>query len=170
MRSLDTQLHPDHLKVITQQVEEEQAILQSQTLLRLQQVHAADRRTPSPQVGNAAGRQRLAPQITALLTKHLFLSAGAGSPGAHPPPHRHRPCARTYPALPSRYRGDHEPFRLHQHHVHVQTEPGHYRAGKSTETLPTLEGIELKFRIGGVELERCVAPSSGAVVSGQERC
>lgn len=49
VRSLDTQLHPDHLKVITQQVEEEQAILQSQTLLRLQQVHA-DRQTHSPQV------------------------------------------------------------------------------------------------------------------------
>lgn len=55
VRSLDTQLHPDHLKVITQQVEEEQAILQSQTLLRLQQVHAADRHTHSPQVRNAAG-------------------------------------------------------------------------------------------------------------------
>ncbi|TNM85470.1 transcription factor AP-4-like [Takifugu rubripes] len=50
VRSLDTQLHPDRLKVITQQVEEEQAMLQSQTLLRLQQVHAADRQTHSPQV------------------------------------------------------------------------------------------------------------------------
>lgn len=50
VRSLDNQLHPERLKVITQQVEEEQAILQSQTLLRLQQIHAADRRTHSPQV------------------------------------------------------------------------------------------------------------------------
>lgn len=50
VRSLDNQLHPERLKVITQQVEEEQAILQSQTLLRLQQIHAADRQTHSPQV------------------------------------------------------------------------------------------------------------------------
>lgn len=50
VRSLDTHLQPEHLKVITQQVEEEQAILQSQTLLRLQQVHAADRQAHSPQV------------------------------------------------------------------------------------------------------------------------
>nr|XP_046263693.1 transcription factor AP-4-like isoform X3 [Scatophagus argus] len=50
VRSLDTQLHPERLKVIAQQVEEEQAILQSQTLLRLQQIHAADRQTHSPQV------------------------------------------------------------------------------------------------------------------------
>lgn len=50
VRSLDTQLHPERLKVITQQVEEEQAVLQSQALLRLQQIHAADRQTHSPQV------------------------------------------------------------------------------------------------------------------------
>ncbi|XP_023276416.1 transcription factor AP-4-like isoform X1 [Seriola lalandi dorsalis] len=50
VRSLDTQLHPERLKVITQQVEEEQALIQSQTLLRLQQIHAADRQTHSPQV------------------------------------------------------------------------------------------------------------------------
>uniref|UniRef100_A0A3Q2PCL4 Transcription factor AP-4 n=1 Tax=Fundulus heteroclitus TaxID=8078 RepID=A0A3Q2PCL4_FUNHE len=46
-------LHPERLKVITQQVEEEQALLQSQTLLRLHQIHAAaaaDRQTHSPQV------------------------------------------------------------------------------------------------------------------------
>lgn len=52
VRSLDTQLHPERLKVITQQVEEEQAILQSQTLLRLKQIHAADRHTHSSQVRN----------------------------------------------------------------------------------------------------------------------
>lgn len=50
VRSLDTQLHPERLKVITQQVEEEQALIQSQTLLRLQQIHTADRHTHSPQV------------------------------------------------------------------------------------------------------------------------
>nr|XP_057929184.1 transcription factor AP-4-like isoform X2 [Doryrhamphus excisus] len=48
VRSLDTQLHPERLKVITQQVEEEQAHLQSQTLLRLQQIQAADRQPHSP--------------------------------------------------------------------------------------------------------------------------
>lgn len=52
VRSLDTQMSPERLKVITQQVEEEQAILQSQTLLRLQQIHAAERQTHSPQVRN----------------------------------------------------------------------------------------------------------------------
>ncbi|KAK9539875.1 hypothetical protein VZT92_002362 [Zoarces viviparus] len=50
MRSLSSQLQPDRLKVITQQVEEEQALLQTQTLLRLQQIHAADRRPHSPRV------------------------------------------------------------------------------------------------------------------------
>ncbi|XP_043970439.1 transcription factor AP-4-like isoform X2 [Gambusia affinis] len=50
VRSLDGQLHPERLKVITQQVDEEQALIQSQTLLRLQQIHAADRQTHSPQV------------------------------------------------------------------------------------------------------------------------
>ncbi|XP_037329179.1 transcription factor AP-4-like isoform X1 [Pungitius pungitius] len=43
-------LLPDRLKVITQQVEEEQALIQSQTLLRLQQIHGADRPPRSPQV------------------------------------------------------------------------------------------------------------------------
>lgn len=50
VRALNTQLLPDRLKVITQQVEEEQALIQTQTLLRLQQIHAADRRPHSPQV------------------------------------------------------------------------------------------------------------------------
>ncbi|KAK5866239.1 hypothetical protein PBY51_020445 [Eleginops maclovinus] len=50
VRTMNTQLQPDRLKVITQQVEEEQALIQSQTLLRLQQIHAADRRPHSPQV------------------------------------------------------------------------------------------------------------------------
>ncbi|KAM8879252.1 transcription factor AP-4-like isoform 2-T2 [Spinachia spinachia] len=50
VRSRNTQLLPDRLKVITQQVEEEQALIQSQTLLRLQQIHTADRQPHSPQV------------------------------------------------------------------------------------------------------------------------
>ncbi|KAM3623501.1 uncharacterized protein V6R79_012021 [Siganus canaliculatus] len=51
VRSLDSQLHPERLKVIAQQAEEEQVILQSQALLRLQQqIQAADRQTHSPQV------------------------------------------------------------------------------------------------------------------------
>ncbi|XP_054460229.1 transcription factor AP-4-like [Anoplopoma fimbria] len=50
VRSLSGQLQPERLKVITQQVEEEQALIQSQTLLRLQQIHAADRQPHSPQV------------------------------------------------------------------------------------------------------------------------
>ncbi|KAG7240775.1 hypothetical protein INR49_026397 [Caranx melampygus] len=41
---------PRALKVITQQVEEEQALIQSQTLLRLQQIHAADRQNTVTQV------------------------------------------------------------------------------------------------------------------------
>ncbi|XP_072319414.1 transcription factor AP-4-like isoform X2 [Eucyclogobius newberryi] len=45
VRTLDGQLHPERLKVITQQVEEEQALLQNHTLLRLQQIHALDRQT-----------------------------------------------------------------------------------------------------------------------------
>lgn len=40
VRSLDMVLHPERLKVITQQVQEEQAHIQTQTLLRLQQLHA----------------------------------------------------------------------------------------------------------------------------------
>ncbi|XP_023804850.1 transcription factor AP-4 isoform X1 [Oryzias latipes] len=50
VRSLDSQLYPERLKVITQQVEEEQVLVQSQTLLRLQQIHSVDRKAPSPQV------------------------------------------------------------------------------------------------------------------------
>lgn len=52
VRSLDTQGHPDRLRVITQQVDEEHAQLQSQTLLRLQQIQAADRPPRSPKVGH----------------------------------------------------------------------------------------------------------------------
>lgn len=50
MHSLDSQLHPERLKVITQQVEEEQALLQSQTLLRLQHIQALDKQTSQVEV------------------------------------------------------------------------------------------------------------------------
>lgn len=53
VRTMDSLLHPERLKVITQQVEEEQALFQSQTLLRLQQIHAMDRQTHSSQVSSA---------------------------------------------------------------------------------------------------------------------
>lgn len=48
IRCLDGQLNPERLKVITQQVEEEQSLIQNQTMIRLQQIH--DRVTHSPQV------------------------------------------------------------------------------------------------------------------------
>ncbi|KAK6300722.1 hypothetical protein J4Q44_G00288200 [Coregonus suidteri] len=60
VRSLDMVLHPERLKVITQQVQEEQAHIQTQTLLRLQQLHSEtsaerDRHTAhSPQVRSPA--------------------------------------------------------------------------------------------------------------------
>ncbi|XP_037546088.1 transcription factor AP-4 [Nematolebias whitei] len=50
VRCLDTQLHPERLKVLTQKVEEEQVLIQNQMLLRLQQIHAADKQTHSSQV------------------------------------------------------------------------------------------------------------------------
>lgn len=50
VRSLNSHLHPERLKVITQQVQEEQAQLQTQTLLRLQQLSQQDRHTHSPKV------------------------------------------------------------------------------------------------------------------------
>ncbi|XP_062304027.1 transcription factor AP-4-like [Osmerus eperlanus] len=51
VRSLDSHLHPERLKVITQQVQEEQVQLQTQTLLRLQQLHQqADTNTHSSKV------------------------------------------------------------------------------------------------------------------------
>lgn len=61
VRSLDMVLHPERLKVITQQVQEEQAHIQTQTLLRLQQLHAEtsaerDRHAAhSPQVQSHTG-------------------------------------------------------------------------------------------------------------------
>ncbi|KAL1005745.1 hypothetical protein UPYG_G00063430 [Umbra pygmaea] len=59
VRSLDSVLLPERLKVITQQVQEEQAHIQTQTLLRLQQIHQhaagpAERDPHSPQVRSSA--------------------------------------------------------------------------------------------------------------------
>lgn len=45
IHNLDTKPQPEELKVITQQVEEEQALLQSQTLLRLQHIQALEGQT-----------------------------------------------------------------------------------------------------------------------------
>ncbi|XP_034544072.1 transcription factor AP-4-like isoform X2 [Notolabrus celidotus] len=80
VRCLDTQLHPERLKVITQQVEEEQVILQNQTLLRLQQIHAAaDRQTHSPKV--------LAPPTPPAPTHHPTVIVPAPTLTQHP--HHH---------------------------------------------------------------------------------
>ncbi|KAM9856888.1 transcription factor AP-4-like [Aulostomus maculatus] len=79
VRSLDSTLHPERLKVITQQVEEEQALLQSQTLLRLQQIQAADRQTNSPQV--------LAPPTPLASTHHPTVIVPA--PTLTQQPHHH---------------------------------------------------------------------------------
>lgn len=141
VRSLDTQLHPERLKVITQQVEEEQALIQSQTLLRLQQIHAADRQT---QVRRANFHTKKWKQSQSLPTfrhvicqshvdSRLVCFSGVGSTHSacsNPPPHSHRPSSDTKPAPPpSRHGGDHEPIGPHQHCVHVKTEPGHHCAG-----------------------------------------
>ncbi|KAM9770621.1 transcription factor AP-4-like [Menidia menidia] len=87
VRSLDTQLHPERLKVITQQVEEEQALLQSQTLLRLQQIHASDRQTHSPQVPAPASTHHPTVIVPApTLTQqppHHHVTVVTVSPSAH---------------------------------------------------------------------------------------
>lgn len=84
VRSLDTQLHPERLKVITQQVEEEQALLQSQTLLRLQQIQAADRQTHSPQVLIPASTHHPTVIVPApTLTQHHHVTVVTMSPSAH---------------------------------------------------------------------------------------
>uniref|UniRef100_UPI0037E7C0BF transcription factor AP-4-like isoform X1 n=1 Tax=Semicossyphus pulcher TaxID=241346 RepID=UPI0037E7C0BF len=89
VRSLDTQLHPERLKVITQQVEEEQALLQSQTLLRLQQIHAADRQTHSPQV--------LAPSTPPAPTHHPTVIVPAPTLTQHP--HHHVTVVTMSPSV-----------------------------------------------------------------------
>ncbi|XP_041838149.1 transcription factor AP-4-like isoform X3 [Melanotaenia boesemani] len=84
VRSLDTQLHPERLKVITQQVEEEQALIQSQTLLRLQQIQAADRQTHSPQVLIPASTHHPTVIVPApTLTQHHHVTVVTMSPSAH---------------------------------------------------------------------------------------
>ncbi|XP_036964640.1 transcription factor AP-4-like isoform X3 [Acanthopagrus latus] len=89
VRSLDTQMSPERMKVITQQVEEEQAILQSQTLLRLQQIHAADRQTHSPQV--------LAPPTPPAPTHHPTVIVPAPTLTQHP--HHHVTVVTMSPSV-----------------------------------------------------------------------
>lgn len=135
MRSLDGQLLPDRLKVITQQVEEEQSIIQSQTLLRLQQIQSVDRQTHSPKVRNTHTHTHWTYLnfMKNIYFKIISLSPGAGSsssPCLNTPPDSHCPSSDTDPAPPPpRYRGDHEPTCPQQHCVHVQTKPGYHRAG-----------------------------------------
>ncbi|XP_071393860.1 transcription factor AP-4-like [Centroberyx affinis] len=90
VRSLDSHLHPERLKVITQQVEEEQAHLQSQTLLRLQQIHgpATDRHTHSPQVQ--------APPTPPAPTHHPTVIVPAPTLAQHP--HHHITVVTMSPA------------------------------------------------------------------------
>ncbi|XP_068607301.1 transcription factor AP-4-like [Brachionichthys hirsutus] len=81
LRSLDAQLHPERLKVITQQVEEDQA------LLRLQHVQAADKHTHSPQAlpppASTHHPTVIVPAPT--LTQHLHphITVVTMSPSAH---------------------------------------------------------------------------------------
>ncbi|KAF7653339.1 hypothetical protein LDENG_00084170 [Lucifuga dentata] len=80
-RSLDGQLNPERLKVIAQPVEEEQTHIQSQTLLRLQQIHghAADTHTHSPKV--------LAPPTPPAPTHHPTVIVPAPTLTQHPQHH-----------------------------------------------------------------------------------
>ncbi|XP_010777925.1 transcription factor AP-4-like [Notothenia coriiceps] len=91
VRALNTQLLPDRLKVITQQVEEEeeQALIQTQTLLRLQQIHAADRRPHSPQV--------LAPPTPPAPTHHPTVIVPA--PTLTQQPHHHVTVVTMSPSV-----------------------------------------------------------------------
>uniref|UniRef100_A0A1A8PNN9 Transcription factor AP-4 (Activating enhancer binding protein 4) n=2 Tax=Nothobranchius TaxID=28779 RepID=A0A1A8PNN9_9TELE len=50
VRCLDTQLYPERLKVLTQKVEEEHALVKNQMLLRIQQIHAGEKQIHSSQV------------------------------------------------------------------------------------------------------------------------
>ncbi|XP_077461547.1 transcription factor AP-4-like isoform X1 [Stigmatopora argus] len=79
VRSLDTLGHPDRLKVITQQVEEEHAQFQSQALLRLQQIQTAERPPLSPKV--------LAPPTPIASTHHPTVIVPA--PALTQQPHHH---------------------------------------------------------------------------------
>lgn len=59
----------------------------------------------------------------------LYVFSVGDLPHAHrlnPPPDSHRASADTNPATPSpRHRGNHELVSPQQHHVHVETKPGH---------------------------------------------
>lgn len=86
MRTLDSQLHPERLKVITQQVEEEQALLQSQTLLRLQHIHALDRHTSQVRAPSAPPAPTHHPTVIVpapTLTQPHHVTVVTMSPAAH---------------------------------------------------------------------------------------
>lgn len=86
MRTLDSQLHPERLKVITQQVEEEQALLQSQTLLRLQHIHALDRHTSQVRAPSAPPAPTHHPTVIVpapTVTQPHHVTVVTMSPGAH---------------------------------------------------------------------------------------
>lgn len=86
MRALDSQLHPERLKVITQQVEEEQALLQSQTLLRLQHIHALDRHTSQVRAPSAPPAPTHHPTVIVpapTLTQPHHVTVVTMSPAAH---------------------------------------------------------------------------------------
>ncbi|XP_033824118.1 transcription factor AP-4-like [Periophthalmus magnuspinnatus] len=86
VRTLDGQLHPERLKVITQQVEEEQALLQSHTLLRLQQIHALDRQTAQVRAPSAPPAPTHHPTVIVpapTLTQPHHVTVVTMSPAAH---------------------------------------------------------------------------------------
>uniref|UniRef100_A0A3Q0S9R7 Transcription factor AP-4 n=1 Tax=Amphilophus citrinellus TaxID=61819 RepID=A0A3Q0S9R7_AMPCI len=80
VRSLDTQLHPERLKVITQQVEEEHALIQTQTLLRLQQIHVLASPTPPAPTQHPTV---IVPAPTLTQFPHHHVTVVTMSPSAH---------------------------------------------------------------------------------------
>ncbi|KAG7491326.1 hypothetical protein MATL_G00002430 [Megalops atlanticus] len=80
VRTLDAHLYPEKLKVIAQQVQEQHVQTQSQTLLRLQQLHEQQEREQTPH-----SPQVLAPATPPAPTHHPTVIVPA--PTLPPPPH-----------------------------------------------------------------------------------
>ncbi|KAG9337256.1 hypothetical protein JZ751_029541 [Albula glossodonta] len=80
VRSLDAHLYPEKLKVIAQQVQEQQVQTQTQTLLRLQQLHEQQEKEQMPR-----SPQPLAPATPLAPTHHPTVIVPA--PTLPPPPH-----------------------------------------------------------------------------------
>lgn len=155
VRSLDTHLHPDHLKVITQQVEEEQALLQSQTLLRLQQVHAADRQTHSPQVRNTPGLQRLhVPNPTAQSEENACLHLQVPAP---PAPTQHPTVIVPAPALTQ---------HSHHHVTVVTVSPSVYTSTMSTSR----QNLDTIVQVRGPDVSKLAEESRNFVSWGCDLC